>query len=123
MQTIDSMYDNYNYPVGADNAEAPWNQADNPEREVEVTVSITLSKTLKVRVDDYQIVDSGKDEDGEYFEDIDYSNCDLKGAVKEQRYLPQEAGDVLRNSYVAELESVADEFSDWNVDDLEVILE
>lgn len=123
MQTIDSMYDNYNYPVGADNAEAPWNQADNPEREVEVTVSITLSKTLKVRVDDYQIVDSGKDEDGEYFEDIDYSNCDLKGAVEEQRYLPQEAGDVLRNSYVAELESVADEFSDWNVDDLEVILE
>lgn len=123
MQTIDSMYDNYNYPVGADNAEAPWNQADNPEREVEVTVSITLSKTLKVRVDDYQIVDSGKDEDGEYFEDIDYSNCDLKSAVEEQRYLPQEAGNVLRNSYVAELESVADEFSDWNVDDLEVILE
>ena len=105
MQTIDSMYDNYNYPVGADNAEAPWNQADNPEREVEVTVSITLSKTLKVRVDDYQIVDSGKDEDGEYFEDIDYSNCDLKSAVENQYILPQ------------------DKCSDWDVDDFEVILE
>lgn len=104
MQTIDSMYDNYNYPVGADNAEAPWNQTDNPEREVEITVSITLSKTLKVRVNDYQIVDSGKDEDGEYFEDIDYSDCDLKNAVENQYVLPQ------------------DKFKDWDIDDYEVIL-
>lgn len=118
MQTIDSMYDNYNYPVGADNADAPWNQADNPEREVEVTVSITLSKTLKVRVDDYQIVDSGKDEDGEYFEDIDYSCCDLKKAVKDQILLPQEA-------YITQLRETKawKDLKDWNVDDFEVILE
>lgn len=126
MQTIDSMYDNYNYPVGADNAEAPWNQADNPEREVEVTVSITLSKTLKVRVDDYQIVDSGKDEDGEYFEDIDYSNCDLKSAVENQYTLPQDAGKYIGNyAYEAGYKGCpeADELNHWNVDDFEVILE
>lgn len=123
MQTIDSMYDNYNYPVGADNAEAPWNQTDNPEREVEVTVSITLSKTLKVRVDDYQIVDSGKDEDGKYFEDIDYSNCDLKEAVVNQTYLPSDAGIILRDSDVSSLESIANDFLDWNVDEFEVMLE
>ena len=70
-----------NYPIGADTPDAPWNQVENPEREVEVTISITLSKTVKIKVKDYEIVDSGRDEDREYFEDIDYSNCDLKSAV------------------------------------------
>ena len=83
--------DNYNYPVGADTKDAPWNQVDNPEREIEVTVSVTLSKTVKIKVSDYEITDSGKDEDGEHFEDIDYSNCDLKGAVEGQIVLPQSA--------------------------------
>ena len=83
--------DNYNYPMGADTKDAPWNQVDNPEREIEVTVSVTLSKTVKIMVSDYEITDSGKDEDGEYFEDVDYSNCDLKGAVEKQIALPQNA--------------------------------
>ena len=30
-----------NYPIGADTPEAPWNQVENPEREIEVTISIT----------------------------------------------------------------------------------
>lgn len=93
------------------------------KREIEVTVSVTLSKTVKIEVSDYEVVDSGKDEDGEYFEDIDYSNCDLKGAVKKQIYLPQDAGSVLRNSDVAALETIADDFSNWEVDDFEVTLE
>lgn len=99
------MYDNYNYPLGTDNEDAPWNQKDNPEREVEVTISVTLSKTVKIKVPDYKIIDSGKDEDGEYFEDIDYSNCDLKRAVKEQVKLPQ------------------DIYKSWSVDDFEVVSE
>ena len=49
------------YPPGAEHdPNAPWNQVDNPEREIEVTVSVTLSKTVKVRVSDYKITDSGK---------------------------------------------------------------
>lgn len=119
--------DNYNYPMGADTKDAPWNQVDNPEREIEVTVSVTLSKTVKVRVSDYEITDSGKDEDGEYFEDIDYSNCDLKGAVEEQIVLPQKACDELR--YAAHLSKdnksikAIKDLYDWNVDDFEVIKE
>lgn len=94
------------YPPGAEHdPNAPWNQIDNPERKIEVTVSVTLSKTVKIKVSDYEITDSGKDEDGEYFEDIDYSNCDLKKAVKEQIILPQ------------------DTCKGWNVDDFEVIEE
>ena len=112
------MYDNYNYPLGADNPDAPWNQKENPEREIEVTVSVTLSKTIKVKVSDYEITDSGKDEDGEYFEDIDYSNCDLKGAVEEQIVLPQTA-----HMYVKSNPKVHENLSNWCVDDLEVNLE
>lgn len=97
--------DNYNYPIGADNDLAPWNQEENPEREIEVTVSVTLSKTIKVKVSDYDIIDSGKDEDDNYFEEVDYSNCDLKEVVINQELLPQ------------------DKCPDWEVNDFEVVLE
>lgn len=110
--------DNYNYPMGADTKDAPWNQVDNPEREIEVTVSVTLSKTVKIKVSDYEITDSGKDEDGEYFEDIDCSNCDLKSAVEEQIVLPQSA-----HIYVKSNPKVHEDLSNWCVDDLEVILD
>ena len=110
--------DNYNYPMGADTKDAPWNQVDNPEREIEVTVSVTLSKTVKIKVSDYEITDFGKDEDGEYFEDIDYSNCDLKGAVEEQIVLPQDA-----YKYVKNIWGVHKDLSGWNVDDFEVLLD
>ena len=110
--------DNYNYPMGADTKDAPWNQVDNPEREIEVTVSVTLSKTVKIKVSDYEITDSGKDEDGEYFEDIDCSNCDLKSAVEEQIVLPQTA-----HMYVKSNPKVHKDLSNWCVDDFEVILD
>lgn len=110
--------DNYNYPMGADTKDAPWNQVDIPEREIEVTVSVTLSKTVKIKVSDYEITDSGKDEDGEYFEDIDCSNCDLKSAVEEQIVLPQSA-----HMYIKSNPKVREDLSNWCVDDLEVILD
>lgn len=108
-----------NYPIGADTPDAPWNQVENPEREVEVTISITLSKTVKIKVKDYEIVDSGRDEDGEYFEDIDYSNCDLKSAVEEQVFLPQDAGDLMVKNNIKE----GCDLQNYIVDDFEVILE
>ena len=110
--------DNYNYPMGSDTKDAPWNQVDNPEREIDVTVSVTLSKTVKIKVSDYEITDSGKDEDGEYFEDIDCSNCDLKSAVEEQIVLPQSA-----HMYVKSNLKVHEDLSNWCVDDFEVILD
>ena len=106
------------YPLGAEHdPNAPWNQVNNPEREIEVTVSVTLSKTVKIKVSDYEIT-TGRDEDGEYFEDIDYSNCDLKGAVEEQIVLPQSA-----HTYVKGNPKVHEDLSNWCVDDLEVNLE
>ena len=71
------------YPAGAEHdPNAPWNQEDIPEREVEVTVSVTLSKTLKIEVSDYTVDSEGN---------VDYSDCNLREAVENQIILPQEA--------------------------------
>ena len=120
MSYNESLNGNSNYPPMSQSEwdNAPWNQVDNPEREIEVTVSVTLSKTVKIKVSDYEITDSGRDDDGEYFEDIDYSNCDLKGAVEEQIVLPQSA-----HIYVKSNPKVREDLSNWCVDDLEVILD
>ena len=116
---------NYDYPLGSDTKDAPWNQEELPEREIEVTISVTLSKTVKIKVSDYTITDSGKDEDGDYFEDVDYSDCDLNGAVEEQIYLPQEAGQLIKDFDIGTVKAknIAEDLSNWNVDEMEVILE
>lgn len=120
MSYNESLNNNSNYPLMSQSEwdNAPWNQADNPEREIEVLVSVTLSKTVKIKITDYEIIDSGKDEDGEYFEDIDYSNCDLKSAVESQVVLPQ-------NAYTTQLEETKarKDLEGWTVDDFEVIEE
>lgn len=116
------MYNNYDYPLGTDNPNAPWNQEENPEREIEVTVSVTLSKTIKVKVSDYDIIDSGKDEDGESFKDIDYSTCNLEKAVKEQIVLPQDAWKSLDYS-LKNKSKIINDLKDWIVDDFEIIQE
>ena len=120
MSYNESLNGNSNYPPMSQSEwdNAPWNQVDNPEREIEVTVSVTLSKTVKIKVSDYEITDSGRDDDGEYFECVDYSNCDLKGAVEEQIVLPQSV-----HIYVKSNPKVHEDLSNWCVDDLEVILD
>ena len=55
------MYDNYNYPAGADNEQAPWNQEDVPEKEFEVTCSQSLSRTATVWTSNYIPGASGVD--------------------------------------------------------------
>ena len=111
------------YPPGAEHdPNAPWNQEELPEREIEVTVSVTLSKTVKIKVSDYTITDSGKDEDGDYFEDVDYSDCDLKGAVEEQITLPQNACDYIAPKSKKEVQAIFD-LKGWSIDEMEVILE
>ena len=68
------------YPAGAEfDPRAPWNEVELPPKEVEVTISAIVSKTMKVPVRDYII-----DEEG----NIDFSECDLKKAVEENIRLP-----------------------------------
>lgn len=89
------MHNNYEYPIGADNELAPWNQKDHEEKEINVMVSITLSSPFKLKVRDYFI-----NED----DSIDFSTCDLNKAMKEQHKI-----DTIK-------------LKDWCIDDFEVIL-
>ena len=83
------------YPAGAEfDPRAPWNEVELPPKEVEVTISAIVSKTMKVPVRDYTI-----DEEG----NIDFSDCDLKKAVEENIRLPNING--------------------WDLDNFEVIPE
>ena len=83
------------YPAGAEfDPRAPWNEVELPPKDVEVTISAIVSKTMKVPVRDYTI-----DEEGE----IDFSNCDLKKAVEENIRLPNTKG--------------------WDLDNFEVVME
>lgn len=45
--------DNYNYPMGADTKDAPWNQEDPPEKTFDIAVSCSLSKNTEVTSDNY----------------------------------------------------------------------
>ena len=98
------MRDNYPMMSDLDMKQAPWNQGEPTPIKIQVSVSMTLSKTVTVEVSDYQ---SFKDMNEEGNPDIDYdfSECDLKAAVKDQITLPNEKVD------------------DWAVDDFEVVLD
>ena len=77
------------YPAGAEfDPRAPWNEVELPPKDVEVTISAIVSKTIKVPVRDYTI-----DEEG----NVDFSECDLKKAVEENIRLPNINGGDLDN--------------------------
>lgn len=96
------------YPAGAEyDPKAPWNQVDPEPRKIKVTVSITLSKTVEVKIDNYT-AEEEIDEDGNHNVYYDYSDCDLEQAVRDQIPLPTD---------------VNQEFNDWYEDDFAVNLE
>lgn len=101
---------NYEYPLGADNSSAPWRQEENKPRKIKVTVSQTVSATFEIEVDDY-ITNTDWDDELGYFPSYDYSECDLKGAVCRQVFIPSVAANMLSKSV------------EWNEDEFEVILE
>lgn len=87
------MYDNYNYPMGADTPSAPWNEVSIPEREFDIEVTQTMHFRGTVWTSNYNpIMD---DEDGhveydtfdtpwsEIFSDQHYSVKELLGKLKE----------------------------------------
>lgn len=108
------------YPLGAANdPNAPYNETENPEVELSVLVSVTLSKVVKVKVKDYDIVEEGVDEEDHYYCDMDFSDTNLLATVEKQVVLPQDASlyvDVGSNL------KAADDLSGWNVDEMECVL-
>ena len=123
---------NYDYPVERGAFDVPWYQEELPKKEIEVTVSITISKTVKIAVDDYK-VEEIIDENGRYLS-YDYSDCNLLKAVEEQLVLPQDLAEFTERMFIQDLdlkaakmprylkEAVTD-CKDWIVDDMACILE
>lgn len=112
------------------NIDVPYNCNDSPEIEVEVTVSITLSKTVKVCVDDYRITESA-DENGSYAS-YDLSECNLNKAVENQIVLPQNLAEYTERIFNHDinlkavgmpkyLKDAITDCKDWCVDEIEII--
>lgn len=100
-------------PTGADVSWAPWNQPRIEDIEVEVTVSLTISKTLKIRIPGM----NGKP--------FPITDSELKDAVINQRWLPHEIaniGDLILKDSPAQ-KSIIEDLNNWIEDDFEVILE
>lgn len=71
------MYDNYNYPMGADTPQAPWNEKSKKDREYIITVDQCLrNENVKVLTNDYI----------EYDYDVDLSDVDWKREYNEQHF-------------------------------------
>ena len=85
---------NYDYPAGADNEDAPWNEKT---KKILVTVSMTISKDVEIEVPEQY--------DPEYLQEY----------VEDQVFLPG-------NWYGYQYDhKVANDLADWFIDDFTVI--
>ena len=87
------MYDNYNYPIGADGSDAPYNQSDPEPVEVNVCISQTLHKSTTISTTDYiaeDYEDCERDDDGGFVTtggvSYDFSDSDLLSAYKNESW-------------------------------------
>ena len=80
------MYDNYNYPAGADPPDAPWNQSEPDDKEFLVDVEYILQKkNVKVTTKDYRPEVVINDE--EIVEPLDTSDTNWENAYEESGHL------------------------------------
>ena len=105
---------NGNYPAGAQyDPNAPWNEPPIEDIEVEVTVSLTISKTLKIHIPGM----NGKP--------FPITDSELKDAVINQKWLPHElhsVGDLILKDSPAQ-KSIIKDWENWVEDDFEVVME
>lgn len=116
-----------NYPPGAENdPSAPWNDPVVPEREFEITISQTLSKTVTVTTDnyipevDYETGDlytnTSETNWYEVYEDEHYTIPELLEHL--QVFAEKELKNVSPNSGRGkELQNIISACKDWIVDD------
>ena len=72
---------NYDYPIGADNESAPWNEKDKKPIKQHVVISLTMSIETDIEMDKYTIDENGN---------IDYTFKDLENAAREQLDIPSD---------------------------------
>ena len=125
------MYDNYNYPPGADTPQAPWNQEETPEKDFNVTVYQSLKKNTTVTTNNYIEERCIEPENGfyevienteninwsdEYSDNEHYTPLQLINLFK--RYLESELGDTVRISkFPSYLKHLVKECDNWVEED------
>lgn len=116
------MYNNYDYPVGADTPLAPWNQADTPEENFNIAVSYSLSKDAEVLSENYSEGSHGTDvlenPSDDYEESYQTMPQILKFAKECAEYFLSKKNYKLRSKYT--LKRMLDSCEGWTVDEFNV---
>jgi len=125
------MYDNYNYPLGADTPDAPWNQVELDPIDVNVVAEVTLVHNTKVATINY--VAYTDEEDGSYNEELNDGYQDIEEYYKEHhksipdlldelaKYIKGElAGGNLSHQRRQELECMLEDCEGWEVGNIEI---
>lgn len=79
------MYNNYDYPLGADNSLAPWNQEENTEIERDCDVTETIARKVTLSTTDYVAEEDWDDELGKCIS-VDTSETDWSAEYANQEY-------------------------------------
>ena len=141
------MYNNYDYPMGADIPSAPWNMPVVPCHEFNVAISQTLSKSTTVSTNDYTPCCDEGCEDGVGYHDEwdDTSETNWTQVYAEDHKTPLELIAMLKEylekdlkalretiepdnrsfktTQARRLEGLIEECEDWVVDETEVVEE
>ena len=127
------MYDNYNYPMGADNEDAPWNEKENKPITRKCEVIVTLSKE-HVPVDTKNYTEE-EPEYPDFMGDIDTSDVNWAEEYQDQYFpipslldrmstlLREWAPKNLTRSQRHDLDMLLSEAKGWTQEDIEVELE
>ena len=79
------MYNNYDYPLGADNSSAPWNQVENSEIERDCEATETIARKVTLSTTDYVAEEDWDDESGKCMF-VDTSDTDWNAEYVNQEY-------------------------------------
>jgi len=125
------MYDNYNYPMGADTPSAPWNQPGDPDP-VELNIEVTMCLTHKTTVQTTNY-DDCTDEEGYTERDFHDTETDIHDYYEKQhKSIPQLLNELakyingelqsggLSSMRRQELEEMLDDCNGWTVNDFEL---
>lgn len=123
------MYDNYNYPPGADTPDAPWNQRDQEPIEVEADITVSLTNRVIVETTNYTEYcdeDCGDIELHDGYKDIESHFTEQHKSIPDllaelAKYINGElAGGNISSSRMQELKAMLDDCQGWQVDNIEI---
>ena len=110
------MYNNWDYPAGADTPDAPWNEKDLPEKSFSVTVSCSLSKDVDITSTDYDPLDDKLECPWDAYTESEYTPSEIIEFAKQcAEYMLSDKDYRVKSKYG--LKKMIDSCTDWNTDE------